>query len=85
MEQQLLKVSGKTAERIVRIGTTSAKTLLKYMVAKNMVNGHLIKLWITREGNELKPYAVETIFRGISRRTGIAVHSQLLRHTFATL
>lgn len=29
IEQQLLKVLGKTGERIIRIGTTSAKALLK--------------------------------------------------------
>jgi site-specific recombinase XerD len=55
------------------------------MVARNMINGHVDKLWITREGREMKPYAVETVFRGVSRKTGIAVHPHLLRHMFATL
>jgi len=85
MEQQILKVSGKTGERIVRIGTTSAKALLKYMVARSMVNGHMDKLWIIREGTALKESSVETLFIHLAKKTGIAVHPHLLRHTFATL
>ena len=56
-----MKVSGKTGERIVRIGTTSAKALLKYMVARSMVNGHMDKLWIIREGTALKELCFEII------------------------
>ena len=33
----------------------------------------------------LKASAVETMFRALSRRTGMAVNPHLLRHTFATL
>lgn len=43
------------------------------------------QLWITQEGNNLKAYSVETIFSKLRRKTGIAVHPHLFRHTFATL
>jgi site-specific recombinase XerD len=85
MEQQLLKVSGKTGERVVRFGSATAKALLKYMMARNTVNGHNDHVWVTKEGNGLKAYSVETLFIKLSRKTGIHVHPHLLRHTFATL
>ena len=37
MEQQLLKIDGKTGERVVRFGSTTAKAILKYMMARQMV------------------------------------------------
>lgn len=70
---------------LLRIGNTSAKASLKYMIARNMVNGHCDKLWIVREGTGLKDSSVETLFIKLSKLTGIAVHPHLLRHTFATL
>jgi integrase/recombinase XerC len=85
MEQQLFKVSGKTGERVVRYGTNTAKALLKYMMVRQMVNGHNEYLWITKKGARLKAYSIETIFRKLTRKTGIHVHAHLLRHTFATM
>ena len=85
VEQQLLKVDGKTGERVVRFGSTTGKALSQYTKARQLVDGHVDKLWITKEGVELKPYSVETLFSHLSRKTGIPVHPHLLRHTFATM
>ncbi len=85
MEQQLLKVSGKTGERIVRFGRATAKALLKYLMARQRINGSSPYLWITGKDTPLKPSAIETISRALSRKTGIRIHPHLLRHTFATL
>jgi len=82
MEQQLLKVDGKTGERVVRFGSATAKALLKYMMLRNSSNDHL---WITKESAQLKAYSVETLFSKLKKKTGIHVHPHLLRHTFATL
>ena len=82
MEQQLLKVDGKTGERVVRFGLATAKALLKYMMLRNGSNGHL---WITKEGANLKDSSVETMFIKLAKKTGVRVHPHLLRHTFATL
>ena len=40
MQQQLLKVDCKTGERVVRFGSTTDKALLKYMRARQVLNGH---------------------------------------------
>ena len=85
MQQQLMKVDGKTGERVVRFGATTAKALLKYMKARQALNGHCDKLWMTGDGTGLKDSSVETLFIKLSKKTGIAVHPHLLRHTFATL
>ena len=85
MNQQTLQVHGKTGERVVRFGSGTARALLKYFMVRDMYNGHSDILWITKEGTALKPYAVETIFRHLSKKAGVNVHPHLLRHTFATL
>ncbi len=85
MEQQLLKVSGKTGERIVRFGTTTAKALLKYLMARQRMNSNSQYLWITSKDTGIKSYGIETMFRNLSKKTGVQVHPHLLRHTFATL
>lgn len=85
MEQQLMKVDGKTGERIVRYGSTTAKALKKYMKIRSRVNGHNSSLWLTRKGITLKDSSVETLFIKLRNKTGIHVHPHLLRHTFATL
>jgi site-specific recombinase XerD len=85
MQQQLMTVDGKTGERVVRFGLTTAKALLKYMMARQALNGHCANLWITGDGTGLKDSSVETLFIKLSKKTGIAVHPHLLRHTFATL
>ncbi|MCX6006911.1 MAG: tyrosine-type recombinase/integrase [Chloroflexi bacterium] len=85
MQQQLLKVDGKTGERVVRFGSTTAKALFRYMKSRQALNGHSDELWITGDGTALKDSSVETLFIKLSKKTGIAVHQHLLRHTFATL
>ena len=78
------KVDGKTGERVVRFGLTTAKALLKYMMVRDNLNGHNDRLWLTSEGNTLKAYSVETLFIRLKKKTGIHVNPHLLRHTFAT-
>jgi len=46
MEQQLLKVDGKTGERVVRYGATTAKALKKYLKIRTRVDGSNDSLWL---------------------------------------
>jgi site-specific recombinase XerD len=85
MEQQLIKVDGKTGERVVRYGQTTGKALKRYLNLRNQVNGHVDSLWLTKKGITLKDSCVETLFIKLRKRTGINVHPHLLRHTFAAL
>jgi site-specific recombinase XerD len=85
MEQQILKVDGKTGERVVRFGATTSKALKKYLKTRASINGHIDKLWITAKGVPLKDSSVETLFIALSRKVGIHINPHLLRHTFATL
>ena len=50
IEHQLLKVCGKTGERVVRFGTATAKALLKYLMARSRLNGSSDSLWLTGAG-----------------------------------
>jgi integrase/recombinase XerC len=85
IEQQLIKADGKTGERVVRFGTTTAKALKKYLKLRSRVNDNNDSLWLTEKGATLKDSSVETMFIKLSKRTGIRVHPHLLRHTFATM
>ena len=85
MEQQLMRVDGKTGERVVRYGKTTWKALKRYLKLRNKVNGHNDYLWLTKKGITLKDSSVETLFIKLRKRTGIYVHPHLLRHTFATM
>jgi len=85
MEQQLLKVDGKTGERVVRYGSTTAKALKKYLKSRAGTDGNNDSLWLTSEGITLKDSSVETLFIKLAKKTGIRVHPHLLRHTFATM
>lgn len=85
MEQQLLKVDGKTGERVVRYGATTGKALKKYLKIRTRVDGNNDSLWLTSEGITLKDSSVETLFIKLAKKTGIRVHPHLLRHTFATM
>jgi integrase/recombinase XerC/integrase/recombinase XerD len=85
MEQQIIKVDGKTGERVVRYGTTTAKALKGYLKLRSKVNGHNDSLWLTKKGITLKDSSVETLFIKLAKKTGIHVHPHLLRHTFATM
>lgn len=84
MQQQLMKVDGKTGERVVRFGSTTAKALSRYMKVRQARYGHSEKLWITSDGTSLKDSSVVTLFIKLSKKTGISIHPHLLRHTFAT-
>ena len=80
-----MKVDGKTGERVVRYGATTAKALKQYLRLRSRVNGHNDSLWLIRKGATLKDSSVETLFIKLRQRTGIDVHPHLLRHTFATM
>jgi integrase/recombinase XerC len=73
VEEQLLKVDDKTGERVVRFGSTTVKALLNYTKDRQVIDGHVDKLWITQKGVELKAYSVETLLSHLSRKTGIPV------------
>ena len=73
MEQQILKVDGKTGERVVRYGSTTAKVLKKYMRVRASINGHIDSLWITGKGVALKDSSVETLFIALSRKVFILI------------
>ena len=56
MNQQTMKVSGKTGERVVRFGSGTARALLKYLMFRDTCNGHTDILWITK-----RRYCIETL------------------------
>jgi integrase/recombinase XerC len=85
IDQQLMKVDGKTGERIVRYGKTTWKAMKDYLKLRKKVNGHNDFLWLTEKGITLKDSSVETLFIKLRKRTGIYIHPHLLRHTFATM
>jgi integrase/recombinase XerC len=85
IEQQIMKVDGKTGERVVRHGNATAKTLKWYLKRRNKINGHNDSLWLTKKGDTLQDSSVETLFIKLRKRTGIYIHPHLLRHTFATM
>lgn len=74
VEQQVMKVDGKTGERVVRYGSTTAEALKLYLRLRSRVNGHNDSLWLTRKGVTLKDSSVETLFIKMRKRTGIHVH-----------
>ena len=47
LEQQLMKVDGKTGERVVRYGKNTWKALSRYLKQRAKVNGHNDYLWLT--------------------------------------
>jgi len=85
MGEQLVKVDGKTGERVVRYGKTTAKALKRYLRLRSRVDGRSDSLWLTKKGATLKDSSVETLFIKLRKRTDIQVHPHLLRHTFATM
>jgi len=85
IEQQLMRVDGKTGERVVRYGNTTWKAIKIYLKLRKKVNGQNDSLWLTKKGITLKDSSVETLFIKLRKRTGIYVHPHLLRHTFATM
>jgi len=54
MEQQLVKADGKTGERVVRFGSTTAKAMVEYLKLRSKVDGHNDSLWLTEKGITLK-------------------------------
>jgi integrase/recombinase XerC len=73
MEEQVMKVDGKTGERVVRYGETTAKAVKRYLKLRSRVNGHNDSLWLTKKGATLKDSSVETLFIKLRKRTGVHV------------
>ena len=74
MEQQLMKVDGKTGERIVRYGLTSAKALKQYLKFRNKINGHNESLWLTEKGMVYKDDAGNVVVMGARFMENIQLH-----------
>jgi site-specific recombinase XerD len=85
MNHQILTVQGRTGERVVRFGTQTAKALLKYLMARGKINSACDSFWLTSQGQPLTHSGVESLFKKLSAKTGIAVHPHPLRHTFAAM
>lgn len=83
MESQTLRVDGKTGERRVRFGSTTALALQKYLEARR--GSGTASLWITQKGRPLCSASIQTAVRKLGVKVGFHVHIHLLRHTFATM
>ena len=86
LERGLIRVMGKGAkERIVRMGESAQKALLRYLLLRK---DHHDCLWVTEEGRPMGQYGVEIATRRLILRAGISRDlkhgTHTLRHTAAT-
>jgi integrase/recombinase XerC/integrase/recombinase XerD len=85
IEREIIRVQGKGArERIVRVGTTAQKALLRYLLSRKDKEPWL---WVTQSGTRLKVAAIAQRFRVIRQLAGITdvrCSAHTCRHTFAT-
>ncbi|MCK9443275.1 MAG: tyrosine-type recombinase/integrase [Tissierellaceae bacterium] len=81
-----IKVSGKgQKERIVPLGVTTKKLLMKYISNRSMTEYQSKRLFINKNLMPLSDNAIKMMFVRLKKRTGIErLHAHLLRHTFAT-
>lgn len=81
-----IKVLGKgQKERIVPIGQTTKKLLLKYINKRSMPDLETNKLFIDKNKKPITENAIKMIFQRLRDKTGIErLHPHMLRHTFAT-
>lgn len=81
-----IKVSGKgQKERIVPIGLTTKKLLIKYMNKRSKPDLETKRLFIDKEKKPITDNAIKMIFQRLRKKTGIdRLHPHMLRHTFAT-
>ena len=83
-DQETVRVMGKGAkERVVRMGKTTQKALLKYLLSRN--DDHPC-LWVTEERRVMAPSAIQTTIKRFCRRAGISEVKpgpHTFRHTFA--
>ncbi|MBA7475673.1 Tyrosine recombinase XerD [subsurface metagenome] len=82
---ETIKVMGKGAkERVVRIGKTAQKSLLRYLLNRH---DDYPCLWVTEERKPMTAYGIQTAIKNLCRRAEIkdakrGPHS--FRHTFGT-
>jgi len=84
-DRETIKVMGKGAkERVVRIGRTAQKALLRYLLMRQ--DSHPC-LWVTEEQSPLTHWGIAGVMRALKQRAGIEgvrCSAHTFRHTFAT-
>jgi integrase/recombinase XerC len=84
-DRETIKVMGKGAkERVVRIGKTAQKALLRYLL---MRQDDYPCLWVTEEGKPLTHWGIAQVIDVLGNRAGISdvrCSAHTFRHTFAT-
>lgn len=87
LEEGYLKVMGKgQKERIVPFGSTSQKSLLKYLFHFRAEPAHagIENFFLTLEGRPLSNNALQLVMKRLAGKSGVKrLHAHLLRHTFA--
>lgn len=68
-------------ERACKLGQDALRVLRRYLRVRVAVDTDA--LWTTAEGEPLTFWGVQGVFRRLRKRTGLNVHTHLLRHTFA--
>lgn len=76
-------VCGKGGDhRQVTLSPRALKLVKRYLKERRSTGSD--RLWVTREGQPIGSWAVQSLMRRLRQRTGIArLHTHLLRHTFA--
>lgn len=89
LQEGYLRVLGKGGkERIVPIGTSAQKALLRYRehFRPEPANLRLDSFFLTLDGQPLTGNSVQTMLQRLGRRAAVPrLHAHLLRHTFATM
>jgi integrase/recombinase XerC len=84
-DRETIKVMGKGArERVVRIGRTAQKALLRYLLMRE--DNHPC-LWVTEERRPLAQWGIAEMLKVLKRRAkieGVRCSAHTFRHTFAT-
>ena len=84
-DRGLIKVMGKGAkERVVGIGKTAQKALLKYLLIRR---DNLPCLWVTEERRPMKFRGIQIMIRRMGKRAGlknVRCSPHTFRHTFGT-
>ena len=84
-DHETIKVMGKGAkERVVRIGKTAQKVVLRYLL---MRSDNLPCLWVSEERRPLTHWGIEIVVQRLGKRAGlknVRCSPHTFRHTFAT-
>lgn len=81
-----IRIYGKgQKERIVPIGQTTKKLLIKYINKRSTPDIDTRRLFIDKDKKPITENAIKMIFQRLKKKTGIErLHPHMLRHTFAT-